>query len=249
MAKSGGCPTRRAKLHARVLGVSSHSTGGLEQDRLKLVLPYAISRRVLAMEDYQEITDWIEGIKQGDPRAEEFIWQEYFDKLVRFARQKLESMPRRAADEEDVALSAMDSFLQGAASGRFPRLNDRDDLWKLLVTITARKATAQHKKYRTKKRGSGRIRGESAFVGQHDIGDVLGHEPTPELAMMFVENCEVLIEQLAEEPLKQVAFLKMNGYLNEEVAQRLDCTTRTIERRLGRIREIWSSTILESRDV
>ena len=52
--------------------------------------------------------------------------------------------PRRrpgcAADEEDVALSAFDSFCRGDGAGRFPRLDDRDDLWRLLLLLTARKA-------------------------------------------------------------------------------------------------------------
>ena len=46
---------------------------------------------------------------------------------------------RRAADEEDVALSAFDSFCRGAEQGRFPQLDGRDDLWHLLVVITVRK--------------------------------------------------------------------------------------------------------------
>ena len=55
-------------------------------------------------------------------------------------------MPRVAADEEDVALSAFDSFCRGAQRGRFPQLDDRDNLWRLLVVITSRKAVdlAQH---------------------------------------------------------------------------------------------------------
>ena len=44
------------------------------------------------------------------------------------------------ADEEDVALSAFDSFFRSAEQGRFPRLSDRDDLWQILVLVTTRKA-------------------------------------------------------------------------------------------------------------
>jgi hypothetical protein len=45
------------------------------------------------------------------------------------------------ADQEDVALSAFDSFCRNAEEGRFPHLDDRDNLWRLLVVITARKAS------------------------------------------------------------------------------------------------------------
>src|SRR5262249_49366796 len=86
------------------------------------------------------VTDWIDRLKIGDPAAAQQLWQSYFQRLHRIARKKLQGTPRRVADEEDVALSAFDSFCRGAEQGRFPQLTDRDDLWRLLVTITARKA-------------------------------------------------------------------------------------------------------------
>ena len=89
-----------------------------------------------------EITQWLSGLARGEDEAVEAIWQRYFERLVRLARTKLAAGQRRMADEEDVALSAFQSFCRGAAEGRFPRLQDRHDLWRLLVTITARKACA-----------------------------------------------------------------------------------------------------------
>src|SRR5438105_897393 len=85
-------------------------------------------------------TQLIELLRGGDPAAIQRLWEAYFPRLVGLARKKLKEVPRRAADEEDVALSAFDSFCDGAARGRFPQLADRDDLWHVLVTITARKA-------------------------------------------------------------------------------------------------------------
>ena len=86
------------------------------------------------------VTAWIEQLKAGDAAAAAPLWQGYFRRLVGLARQKLGAAPRGVADEEDVALSAFDSFCRAAAQGRFPRLDDRDDLWQLLVMITTRKA-------------------------------------------------------------------------------------------------------------
>src|ERR1043165_1882401 len=83
------------------------------------------------------ITRWIGQLKAGDPVAAQLLWERYFRRLVGLARKKLDGAPRRMADEEDVALSAFDSFCRGAEHGRFPRLEDRDDLWRLLVVITA----------------------------------------------------------------------------------------------------------------
>src|SRR6202034_1431934 len=91
------------------------------------------------------VTRWIGDLKAGGAAAAQPLWERYFDRLVRLARNKLRARPRRAAveDEEDAALSAFDSFCRGAARGRFPRLTDRDDLWRLLVVLTVRKALDQ----------------------------------------------------------------------------------------------------------
>lgn len=195
----------------------------------------------------EEVTQWIVKLSDGDTQAAQQLWNTYFDKLARFARHKLEGMPCRAADEEDVALSAMHSFCRGLAEGRFQRLEDREDLWKLLVTITARKATAQRRRHFAEKRGGGHVRGESVFVGvpgedpsHAGIGEVLGSEPTPELANMVAEDCRYLLEALGDASLRQVALLTLEGYTTTEIAQRLNCVRRTIERKLERIREKWS---------
>ena len=99
------------------------------------------------MEDKGSVTHWIHAIKKGESAAANALWEHYFDKLVRLARRKLDGMPRRIADEEDVALSAFDSFCRAAKKGRFPDLADRDGLWRLLIQMTVRKAvdlTLQH---------------------------------------------------------------------------------------------------------
>src|SRR5690349_5944237 len=86
------------------------------------------------------ITGWLAQLAEGDRPAAEQLWRRYFHRLVGLARRKLRDAPRRVADEEDVALSAFDSFCRGAEQGRFPDLADREGLWALLMTITARKA-------------------------------------------------------------------------------------------------------------
>jgi len=192
-----------------------------------------------------EVTCWFHGLAEGDDAAVEEVWRRYYEKLVRFARGKLAVGQRRAADEEDVALSAFHSFCRGAAAGRFPQLDDRHDLWKLLVTITARKAAHQVRRDMQQKRGSGNVRGESVFTGSVDadrgvgIGNILGAEPTPEFAVMAAEECDHLLSVLPDEQIRQIAVWKLEGYTNDEIAAKLECAPRTVERKLGRIRDLW----------
>src|SRR4051812_38496320 len=100
------------------------------------------------MDDHGSVTLWLGALRAGDLDAAQPLWERYFARLVRLARARLHATPRADADEEDAALSAFDSFCDGAARGRLPRLADRDELWRLLVVLTARKAAAQARRRR-----------------------------------------------------------------------------------------------------
>ena len=109
------------------------------------------------------VTCWIGHLKEGDHGAAHHLWERYFHRLVALARAKLGQAPRLAADEEDAALSAFHILCDGAARGRFDRLGDRDDLWRLLVVITSNKATDLRKWQGRAKRGGGRVFGRGRY--------------------------------------------------------------------------------------
>jgi len=189
-------------------------------------------------------TTLLQRLKAGiDGGASQEIWQRYFERLVSLARKHLLSVPRRARDEEDVALSAFNSFFRGVDRGRFPRLEDGDDLWQILVMLTERKAIDARRRERAAKRGGGRIRGDSVIAGSTDSSvnplEMQDSEPTPELALMFTDECRRLFHLLDDPELRLVAQLKMEGYGNEEIARSLDRTPRTIVRKLRTIRIVW----------
>src|SRR4051794_31367709 len=95
-----------------------------------------------SMNDPEPISLWLRELQAGDGSAARPLWDRYFTRLVALAKARLPARARAAADEEDIALSAFKSLCLGAAKGRFPQLDDRDDLWRLLVVLTARKAIA-----------------------------------------------------------------------------------------------------------
>jgi DNA-directed RNA polymerase specialized sigma24 family protein len=193
------------------------------------------------------VTRWIHQLQAGNQAAAQELWNRYFHRLVSLARSKLQGVPRRAADEEDVALSAFDSFCRGAEEGRFPRLDDRDNLWRLLVVITERKACNLMHHERRQKRGGGLVRGNSGLAEQLDdpeaeagIEQVASPEPTPEMAAQVADECRRLLELLGDATLRSLAVWKMEGYTNAEIAAKLGCVTVTVERKLQVIRSLWA---------
>jgi RNA polymerase sigma factor (sigma-70 family) len=191
------------------------------------------------------VTRWVGGLKAADPEAARRLWERYFANLVRLARSRLRDAPRAAADEEDAALSAFDSLCRGAERGRFPRLDDRADLWRVLVKITARKAADVVRHERRSKRGGGQVRTEAdlaaAALEAGGLGQAPAHEPSPEMAALVADECRRLFDLLPDEPLRQVARLKLEGYTDQEVAARLGCSLSSVERRLRTIRSLWSA--------
>jgi RNA polymerase sigma factor (sigma-70 family) len=180
-------------------------------------------------------TGWLDRPKAGDDAAAQELWNRYFTQLVTLARQRLRS-PGRDLDEEDVALSALKSAMLGVQNHRFPELYDRTGLWPLLVTITARKTINEIKRQRTKKRD------RAAEVPVADVQLFVATDPSPEFALQLVDEMECLIATLGDDTLRIIVGLKLEGYTNEEIASKLDVSTRTVVRKLHRIRQEWTES-------
>jgi DNA-directed RNA polymerase specialized sigma24 family protein len=188
------------------------------------------------------VTRLIGMLKQGDRVASQQLWEAYFGRLVGLARARLKNTVRRVADEEDVALSAFDSFFRRAERGQFPQLQDRDDLWQLLFVLTVRKAINLVHYQGRKSRGGGRVQSlqDLEALGADQI---LGTEPSPELAAQMTEECQRLLAKLGDETLRAVALWKMEGYTNVEIAAKLGCVEQTVERKLRAVRQAWSNEV------
>ncbi len=188
------------------------------------------------------ITHWITHLKQGDDDAAEKLWARYFHRLVGLARTRLRGAPRRAADEEDVALSAFHSLCRGAERDRFPNLHDRDSLWPLLVVLTVRKACNLVTHEQRLKRGGGHVRSEEELHAMSDesagLDRFLSEDPDPAALAMLNEQCQILLEQLDADQ-RAIAMARLEGRTVKEIAAQLGCGLRTVERRLKLIRLIW----------
>jgi DNA-directed RNA polymerase specialized sigma24 family protein len=197
-------------------------------------------------DDAGSITRWYEALKTGDRQAAGPLFNRYFGRMIRLARAALCSGARdlAAADEEDAALSAFESFCTGAENDRFPQVDGRDDLWRLLAIITVRTARAQARRQRRLKRGAGLVRRETDLAGSRAgsagiLDSALAREPEPEFTAAAQEELRRLLDLLGDDTLRQLAIWRMEGYTCDEIAQKFGCTRRTVARQVGLIRKLW----------
>jgi DNA-directed RNA polymerase specialized sigma24 family protein len=191
------------------------------------------------MSSDDSVTHWIDRLQLGDHLAAQQLWSRYFHRLVGLARKKLSNSPRRVADEEDVALSAFDSFCRNAEQGRFPELTDRDGLWRLLVVITARKAGHLRRDQARLKAGGGAV----IEGGEGWLSEILGREPDPAFAALAADEHRRLMDALGDDELRTVALLRMQGHSVEEIAGLVGYVERSIKRKLHTIRRIWEKEL------
>lgn len=165
------------------------------------------------------------------------LWRRYHPRLIAMAQRHLRMSPQRLADEQDVVASAFRSFFRALREERVDRDIDDDGLWGLLVTLTTRKAIKVI-------RSEGRYKRDSkALDVETDPDSLVCHAPTPELAAALVEEYRLFDEQLGDESLRRLVQHKLEGYTNTEIALRLDCSVRTVKRRLALARGLLEDAI------
>jgi RNA polymerase sigma factor (sigma-70 family) len=193
-------------------------------------------------EEPSTVSEWLVQLKAGDEEAARKIWERHQREWVRQALRHLRGRSRRAADEEDVALSAFANFCKRASAGGFPDLKDRAGLEALLGKLLRDHAIDLLRREGTAKRGGGEVRGDSVNEGAGGFERFADpDEPTPEVTAMAAERFSRLLQMLGDEELRRIALLRMEGATNGEIAAQLEVSVATVERRLVMIRRAWEA--------
>jgi RNA polymerase sigma factor (sigma-70 family) len=185
--------------------------------------------------DSQSVTRLIRAAQRDRASAVGPLLAVYFDRLVHLARRRLQGLPGLANYDEDLALRSFYSVYRRVRDPERPlQLTDRDDLWGLLAARTISRAIDLIRRHRP---------GE--VPGDYSLDQLLNREPTPEEAAVTADECQRLLDLLEEPELRQIALWKVEGYTHEEIAARLDCVPRTVERKVSRIRLLWKHELKE----
>ncbi len=194
----------------------------------------------------KHLSDLIRRIQEcRDEHAVTELWRFVFDRVIGMARSRIANLQKRVSDHEDVALSAIKSFVRAAESGRLRNTSSGEDLWRILATITLRKSRALAEWEQAEKRGAGQVRGDSVFR-DIDSGNGFDQVIDPAHPDRFVDElmgeCRERIESLPDETLRTIALRRMEGFEVNEIAQELGIATATIKRKLARIRVLWAES-------
>lgn len=181
-----------------------------------------------------EGTDWdalVRGLKAGEAGAVRTFWNEYGPMLHEVADRRLAAVLRRRVGAEDVVQSVCRTFLRRVQGGELV-LEDAERLWHLLCAIAVAKTREQARYHgRDKRNVHAQIGLEPAEVGE----ELVAAMPSPESAAIAAQ-IEEAIQGLDEEE-RQIVLLKIADLTNEEIAEKLGCSERTVRRLIQKVRE------------
>jgi RNA polymerase sigma factor (sigma-70 family) len=180
----------------------------------------------------------IDGLRRGDQRVAQDFWDHYGGMLYGLAEKNLAEGVKRRIGPEDVVQSVCRTFLRRARIGEF-QLPDSESLWRLLCAITLTKVREQTRYHLRQKRGLDQEVNVSALPHQDDSTakfDQAAPGPTPAEAAAFQDEFQNLLGSLDEEE-RNIVALKLDDCTQEEIAQRLQCSERTVRRILKRVQQ------------
>lgn len=169
------------------------------------------------------------------------LWEHFIHRMIATASRKLKSLPRRMADEEDIALDAFNAFLNGHKEGRFTKLENREDLWQVLAMLVERRAIREFRFQLAEKRNVRAVRGESVFANvlEDSVAGGLDNvaEVTSETASIFTHGVREILESIGDEVHRKIAIQRLAGFTNAEIAEQLGVSKATIERKFRLLRD------------
>lgn len=196
-------------------------------------------------DDEGSVTRIIRRMQSGNADGAEVLWERFYARLTYLAKNRLGMQRKSLADEEDVALESLSELFRGLLEGKYAGLENRDSLWRLLVTVACRNVADEVNKENRQKRGGGQVFRETEFEGPDNVAffdNIASSIKSPDVQVMITERCAELLESLEDGQLQAIAVMKTAGSSNKEVGDALDLSLRTVERKLAEIRDRWSST-------
>ena len=191
--------------------------------------------------------EMIVGLRDGDAKACSDFWQQYGGRLQAVAQKQISERIQRRVGSDDVVQSACRTFFRRLNEGQFD-LPDADALWRLMCAITLTKARRFARDHSRQKRGvaAEQYLDAATRTGQPNM-QLPSNQDSPVDAAMFADQLDALLENLSPQECS-VLDLKLQNHTNEEIAQQLACSERTVRRVTQQIRSRWNTLFDETHE-
>ncbi len=178
-------------------------------------------------------SEWLNGLRKGDIDSARRIFEHFSQRLCRLAQQHLSSRVRQRTDGEDVVQSVFRTFFTRDRAGQF-QVDHSDELWRLLVTITVRKARGIWRKNNSE----GRAIGREVSLDDSDRAQLaaFSQEPSVVEAIVLADEIETILHGLDEANVTALE-LRMGGYSPTEAASHMGISRQAFYRLLEPIKE------------
>ena len=158
------------------------------------------SRELNADSDLGSVSHLWQQYRGGNSDAANALCQRLLPKMHAAATKSIGPIAKRGVEAEDVAQSAMISFLRYTDAGGLSDDKKREDLWNLVVTFTTRKASEHFRRESALKRGGGNVVAESVLQGADgegvNLGELVHQMPTQEFDLAIEELLAPLDEEM-----------------------------------------------------
>lgn len=187
------------------------------------------------------VSGWIAKMRQGDPAAIGQLVARYFQKIAQFAEGKLRRGIRVIDDGEDIAISVLHTITRNSAKGKFPDLQDRDDLWFLMIVIAQHAVIDKKRTELRRERNAAPVHTMTDLLELYnvDLEEFLGNDNSSAKLLEIIDCWDELLKKLPDDRNREVAKLKMQGYSNREIADVLGMVPRTVDRKIRLIAQRW----------
>jgi DNA-directed RNA polymerase specialized sigma24 family protein len=193
------------------------------------------------------VTRVIQLAQLGESDAVRHLSHRYYNMISELAATMIIGRAKHVVGGDDIANNVLHLFFDGARRGRFLGIQNRDDFWSLLSMMAARKAISEMRKATAKKRGGNRVKTESEFPSLQsseeeqitfDINQIPDKIALPELQSLMREQHSLLINELGGDAKREVVDLRLRGYKDQEIADKLRVSKRYVEEIMATARNI-----------
>ena len=187
------------------------------------------------------MASWLARLAAGIPGSEREVVDRYTNRLLAVAAQRLPARMRQRVDPEDIVQSVYRSFFRRVGDNRL-RLDESQDLWRLLVAITYYKIVNTVKFHQRKRRDVRRdVPATESALPQGADGPDVG---AADLEVLY-ESLERLLRVLPEKS-KDIVILRLEGDTIDEIAAKVGRSRRTVIRVLANVQDLAAHLLEES---